>query len=72
LSMLLSVSLIAAAAGVVLLSTGTSHAAGVLSADSLKKHVEQFNADDEELFQRTASDPPVYTDPKRSSAGMHP
>ena len=49
LSKLLSVSLLAAAAGVVLLSAGTSHAAGVLTADSLKKHVEQFNAHDEEL-----------------------
>jgi hypothetical protein len=35
--------------GAVLLPTAVARA-GVLSTDSLKKHVEQFNADDEELY----------------------
>jgi hypothetical protein len=50
LSKLMRVSLVALIVGFVLLSAGTSHAAGVLTADSLKKHVDQFNADDEELY----------------------
>jgi len=46
--------LVSVVAGVVLMSVAISRAApprgGVLSTDSLKKHVEQFNADDEELY----------------------
>ena len=53
-SKLLRMSLVSMAAGVVLLCAAISQAApprgGVLSTDSLKKHVEQFNADDEELY----------------------
>ena len=53
-SKLLRRSLVFMAVGVVLLSVAVSQAApprrGVLSTDSLKKYVEQFNADDEELY----------------------
>jgi len=46
---LLCLSLVSALAGVALLSP-TDIRAGVLSTDSLKKYVEKFNADDEELY----------------------
>ncbi len=48
-STLVRVSLLCAVMGAVLLPTAVARA-GVLSTDSLKKHVEQFNADDEELY----------------------
>ena len=48
-STLVRVSLLCAVMGAVLLPTAVARA-DVLSTDSLKKHVEQFNADDEELY----------------------